>query len=480
MHEAHRLNWKWCLFVTVAVLVAASVIGPSHLQAQGCPTVSANTGDKGVYNSNGCLTNSHVYIDASAFVGTSSTDFCTVLNTALSKIPSGSTALVDARGLYSGSFSNLTTTCPSSNDSTTANPWYNISTGSIVLLPAGIIQIPETWILPSGTKLIGQGGEDPGTGSGVTRTTIQAQSGFATGTNGAPMLKMGTGVGCTGTSIEDLVLDGNKVSNLNGIDNGYCTDQSYVKRVTIYQVLDNGLNVYDGNDPLGNNAAMSGPYSDIIFDTGAGTVSTTTIGAYLNYATHGIHGMTCTTGSTTVTEAGTCIQVAASGNSVQDVRVEGLMTGVSVTASNVVVVNVDGDTNPRTSTSTIDVVVIGAVQNVVVMGISNNCVSNCTDKNDATIKDNATSTNLTVATDPYVGLYVVGAKLASVSSTSFSRYSTSPSAATWISGNQSVSGTPCTNTVNSVVYGLGSLYSNTSNGNLYVCSVTNGEWESVP
>lgn len=478
MHSARRFDWHW-IFVMLAVFLAG-FIWPSHLQAQGCPTVSASTGDKGVYNSSGCLTNSHVYIDASAFVGTSSTDFCTVLNSALAKISSGSTAVVDARGLYSGSFSNLTTTCPSGNDSTTANPWYNISNGSIVLLPAGTIQIPETWILPSGTKLIGQGGEDPGTGSGVTRTTIQAQTGFATGTDGEPILQMGSGPGCTGVSIEDLVLDGQGVANLNGIDNGYCTDLSYVKRVTIYQVLDNGLNVFDKSDPLGLNAAMSGPYSDIIFDTGTKSPNSGTIGAYLNYATHGIHGMTCTTGSVTVTSAGNCIEVEASGNSVQDVRIEGFLTGISVGASDVVVMNVDGDTNPRTATSTITVVVIGAVQNVVVMGVSNNCVSNCSDKNDVTLKDNATGTVLTVATDPYVGLYAVGTKLASVSSTSFSRYSTSPSTAAWLSGNQSVSGTPCTSTVNSVVYGLGSLYSNTSSGNLYVCSVTNGEWESVP
>jgi hypothetical protein len=245
-----------------------------------------------------------------------------------------------------------------------------------------------------------------------------------------------------------------------------------VSHVTIYRIVDYGLNVYTNNDPSTFNAANSGPYSNITFDTGTATTGSGTFGAYLNFSTRGIQGMTCTTGSAPVSTA-TCIDVAYPGNSVEDVRIEGFSTGVAVAASDTVLMNIDGDTNPKSTKPVVDVVTIGSgVTNVALMAVSNNCtVTLCsTDTADLTIKDSATSANLQVSTDPFVAMYVLGNKLGMGTTVPHSRYTTSPTVANWSSGtNQSpTNGGACT--------GRGSLYSYLTSGGLYVCSAKDLTW----
>jgi len=66
---------------------------------------------------------------------------------------------------------------------------------------------------------------------------------------------------CTGTSVENLTLDG-LAQSVDGIINQYAQNNSYVDHVRIYQILGTGLNIST------TGANNSGPYSNILFDTG--------------------------------------------------------------------------------------------------------------------------------------------------------------------------------------------------------------------
>jgi len=453
--------WKALLLVLAGVAVFST---EGFSQNPGSPVVYNVTINNGVPQVTPVYSNAYIDASASSLTGN---DFCAKLHSALLQLANatkytGLAGVIDARGV------SLTNSCTS----TDGNPWNGITVPSTVLLPSGTIKSVTTWVLPPETRLIGEGGEDPGLNDAtIGRTIIQAQSSFSPTAN--PMIKMGTGLPCTGVSIEDLVLDGGSTPlDINGIDNPYCTDRSYVNHVTIYRIVDYGLNVYTNNDPLQFNAANSGPYSNITFDTATATASSNTFGAYLGFSTRGIQGMTCTTGSATVSTA-TCVNVAASGNSVEDVRIEGFSTGVTVAASDTVLMNIDGDTNPKATKLVVDVVTIGSgVTGVALLAVSNNCtVALCsTDTADLTIKDSATNTNLQVSTDPYVAMYVLGNKLGTGTTVPHSRYTTSPTVANWSSGtNQSpANGGACT--------GRGSLYSYLSSGGLYVCSAKDLTW----
>jgi len=400
--------------------------------------------------------------------------------------------------------------------SSDGNPWLvsgttYITVPSTVLLPAGIIKSMSSWTLPSGTRLVGEGGEDPGLNVLTTsRTIIQAQANFecppATCTDADfPVIKMGTATGCTGVSIEDLVIDGGPASgnnvDVNGIDNPNCGDQSYVKNVTIYRIVDIGLNVFNSSDPS-LPQTNSGPFSNITFDPASLLITGgQTVGAYLNASTRGIQGMTCTTGNVvSASSTGTCVTVASSGNSIEDIRIEGFSTGVDVSASNTVLMNIDGDTNPKAGGAqgtVLNVVTLErAVTNVALIGITNNCTSStvCSgtgaDGKDSTINDLATGAQILVSTNPFVAMYVLGDKTTIVNGTTttnaYSRYATSaslstttgPSTANWQVG----SGVPA-NPTNGCA--AGSLYSNSASSSfpaLYVCSANStyfGTWQPV-
>jgi hypothetical protein len=123
------------LAVALALLVASFAIPPNRAQAQA-------QGNKTVYNSTSNPAPSQVWIDASAFCGTSCTgsDFCQVLNQALQQVPAQG-AVVDARGIVPSSGGSLTCN---------GNPWdysnIQITRPSTVLLPAATINISSPWV----------------------------------------------------------------------------------------------------------------------------------------------------------------------------------------------------------------------------------------------------------------------------------------------------------------------------------------------
>lgn len=265
------MNFKLVVTVICCALVATALQGQTS-----SPYGTTYAGDKSVWNYNSSnsswyATDSHAYIDAYAALGSNSgADVCTAIQTALTALATyqnypGEAAVIDARGVLppSGQTWQL---CSSTS------LWQGASNYPvIVLLPSGTILLQKPWQLPSGTKLVGEG--VGGTGLG---TIIQACSSSTTGCNstafsGTAMIEMGLTSGCTGTSVEQLTLDGYEITpGVNGILNQYCGDLSYVDHVWLYRILGFGLTVIPG-------AEHSGPYSNITFNTADASTPSTTI-----------------------------------------------------------------------------------------------------------------------------------------------------------------------------------------------------------
>jgi hypothetical protein len=478
----------------IASLIAYALLCATHVIAQnpGSPEVANVQVTSSGVQVNQAYPNSYIDASASSFA-TAKGDFCTTLYNALAQVqlPGYSatylgTAVVDARGI-TASF-----TCSTSS---ALNPFSALtSVAATVLLPQGQIQICTPWVIPSGVKLIGVGGEDPALGGFVSRTWIQASTNTnCTGAfSGSGVIVMGTGSNCTGTSIEQLVVDAQGQA-IDGIDNEDCGDQSYVKNVTLYQVLGVGLDAYKANvdDNTSPSPTDSGPYTNITFDTNTTSTTTSTYGFYITKAIRGIQGITCTTGSpsaNTTNSPGMCIYLDHAGNSVADVRIEGFTTGIEVLSSNEVLINIDGDTSfqssqdPTKKPPPVIVVEIASGQsNVAVLGVTNNCGASCGSSN-YTIDDLASGNTLTASTDPSVAMYVLGNEVTLSSTpskiTGYSLYSTSSSIANWQVGGNSSPGT-CTT--------RGSLYSYTylstaspveNQYSLFVCNAS-GSWVGV-
>jgi hypothetical protein len=305
----------------IAVLVCCFSVSPPPVAAQG------SQGQDAVYNLRSTIVGSSSFIDASMFVGNvTSPNLCSVLNLVLAQVvqptyPNG--AVIDARGLPG--------TTPPTSMTCSMSPWGSgsstVSVPSTILLPAtgaNPIVIPSTWVLPPNTHLIGETSNI--TSSGLTPgTTLQAHTSFIAGTAmvsfGVPSLCT---AGCAGISVENLTLDGQGQS-INGIVNSLSQDSSYVNHVGLYRILGTGLSV------LGN-ASNSGPYSDINFDLGGFSGTSSTICASINgvSGTHGIHGLTCISESTAPPAA---VLLDASNNSLEDVRIVGFYDGIRVGAN---------------------------------------------------------------------------------------------------------------------------------------------------
>jgi hypothetical protein len=455
MQSAKRFTSGWMfLGATIALLGLFSAV-PVRVHAQ--------EGYNAIFKSStGCLsggcTPSAAFIDASVFTGS---DFCQKVNNALNSMTS-SQAVIDARGIHlSGG-----NTCA---DSPFITP-NTINKPSSILLPSGTITISKIWILPNGTRIIGEGGG----ASGASLTTLQAASSF-TGTwmiqmgpnSSNPPLTACPSTGCIGVSVEDLTLQGS--TGVSGIINGRSQESSYVRRVNMYQIPGTGLKVW-------NLAQNSGPYSDIRFDTTGATTSATgtQCAQVLGVPTRGIHGLTCI--SNTVPNA--AVLLDGSNNSIEDVNVSGFIDGVLVgqnaAAQSNVLLNVANALEPGVS---------GTVTNLI--HISNATAGNVTDLSilsatnlgsTNTIKDDVTSTTLARSTDAYVGMYVLGdAVLAAGSPVGYSRFSTSPRIPTWAVEKTTISTTPpgpCA---------TGSILSNPgasgSANTLWAC--TGGTWANI-
>jgi len=244
---------------------------------------AGQSGDNAVYNSSGncnaqspCAA-SPAFIDAGVF-GNATNNICTVLRGVLvSNSYPAYGAVTDARGLPA---TGTNMTCPSSQPS----PWYGISSPppSTILLPAGTIYIPNMWVLPGDTHLIGEGDGVPSGTSTTLNTTIQVSS---TSYSDPSMIQFGSAAGSSGISVEKLILNGQGIS-VNGIVNSNAGDDSYVDHVSLYQIRGVGLLVE-------NNATNSGPYTNILFDT-SGTYAGTsaTVCAQIPNVTGGTRGFT--------------------------------------------------------------------------------------------------------------------------------------------------------------------------------------------
>jgi len=256
-----RFRSNGILIAMTAVLASWLLTLPLQLSATN--TCSGSQGQNGVYNAT-CNNNSPGVVGSAAFIDASQfgnvrTDICAVLNGILSGSSTqypASGAVIDARGLPGNTQTSMTCSI---------SPWAGITNPppSTILLPATTgaapITIPSTWSLPPNTHLIGEGDSILPTGL-TLGTTLQAQSGFTPGT---AMISLGLSshcTPCTGISVENLTLDGQGQS-IDGIDNGFAQDLSYVDHVGLFRILGSGL-------AISGTANYSGPYSNINFDLG--------------------------------------------------------------------------------------------------------------------------------------------------------------------------------------------------------------------
>jgi len=212
--------------VFVAICIIAVLMVPStRASAQN------KQGQNAVYDNSqsGAVVGSSAFIDASMFVGNViHPNFCTVLVYVLNPqngVLTSIGAVIDARGLPGSTGTSMTCT---------SSPWSGITNPppSTILLPAGTITISNTWVLPNGTRVIGEGSSS----SSTVQTTIQAcntPNCFHGPPNEPtlPMIQFGDGncptPACSGVTLEDLNLNGNGVSNsqlLDGVDNSYSRD----------------------------------------------------------------------------------------------------------------------------------------------------------------------------------------------------------------------------------------------------------------
>jgi hypothetical protein len=408
-------------FVTLAVFFLTWSLATAS--AQSC---TGTAGQNDVYGD--CTGMSPGQLGSSAFIDafgyTSSGDLCARIHSILS---SGSYPangeVIDARGVLPASGS--TQTCAT-------NPWGGITVPSTVLLPAGTIQISTQWVLPTGTRIIGQGPGSPG--SGVT--TIQAASGFATN---LALIRMN---GSSGISVEDLALDGNNVTGSGGITDASSQELTFVKRVSMINMLGTGLAVTSG-------AAQSGPYSDINFSTSSTASSTVCIS--LQAPTRGLHGVTCKGGSVSGSNG---IKLDAPNNSIEDAQVSGFFDGVAIGRSFAAPSNVLFNIKGGSGVTNVVHIVGSTSTNVTLLNVTANGAT-------TTIQDDVSGPTLSASSNPAVAIYALGA----VVSPGYSRLTTSPTIPSWVVGAT----TPPTS---GVTCPQGSLYSNTAGGTSstwYVC-----------
>src|SRR5579863_641537 len=219
----------------VAVLGCLLSVFPILATAQGAQ------GQNAVYPASGvCCKGSPAFIDASQFLGNSQgVDLCDTINGILGNrfggtYPSSGT-IIDARGI-SGSALTCTLGSPWTEGGTT------VTARSTILLPAGTIIIPGTWVLPNYTRLIGAGDalDYLSTGTLSVGTTLQAclpsVNHCSSSFSGSDMIDLGTSQlcpasVCNSVSVENLTLDGLGQS-LNGIVNTSAKTGSHVDHVS--------------------------------------------------------------------------------------------------------------------------------------------------------------------------------------------------------------------------------------------------------
>ncbi len=341
-----------CLLLS-SLIFSAIMSVPTRLHAQ--------QGEKAVYATSNNLAPSTVWVDASAFCGpqgtsscTSTTDLCSMVNSAIAKLvlvsPAG--GIVDARGVLPPPGSSQSSQ-PGSVQCN-SNPFSSSNGNPItILLPAFQINFSTgiSWTIPNNVHLVGAG----------LATVLLGPTSLSQGATN--LIEMGvppSGGTCstayTGIVIEHLQINANGA--YGGIDNQCATSASYVNDVRISGNPNtcNSNNNYQGclqgnALTVGTGAINSGPYTDIIVLAVPGATCGPPVNTAANLTcvsvnaqTRGIRGVTClgnqTTGSSASVAGG--VVVSASNNSIQDVHVESFYDGIEIsgTTSNVLVSNI--------------------------------------------------------------------------------------------------------------------------------------------
>jgi hypothetical protein len=499
-----RWSVSWTLFFVACMITAF----PNHAAAQ-------SQGQNIVW-SGSTKVGSSAFFDATqfpSFNGKTYTDLCGVIYATLANISSSYTngLVVDARGVTGAGTISLTCPAGSTPWTQTNNTGTSITTPSTILLPAGVIKINDTWILPDRTRVVGEGMN--GQISGHSGTVMAWAS--TTNTSG-PMVQFGssslcTGSVCTGISFQGVFMNGEKAgvvgsTGLVGIQNNYAQDESYVDAVNFYDILGTGLS-------LGSGAEFSGPYTNLKCQPGdsgsTGSTTPTTPCIELGASnTLGIHGVTCTFPAPTSTAPPACIQVDGSFNSIEDIHFENFNDGILVGPNSSdtgriygdVIVDVTG-ADPMTGAGVVTVNsavhVCGSfssgngcastnrVRDVNLFGVVGYPVSGGGGVSYIVEDDMVDALFPPSAGLPFeegIGMYFLGEPVPGTKSTSPawpSRFTTSGTsgtnsiaagqASTWFAGDGVPSSTTACNT--------GSVYSNTGGGSgttLYVC--VNGNW----
>lgn len=424
----------------------------------------AQQGEPVVWIAPSTSTNSPAYVDASVF-SFSGSEICGPIHSALQKLATISKnssnvvqgGIVDARGMF--------VQPPIKYLTCTTNPFSGVTVPATVLLPATIIGISTTWVLPSNTRLVGENSQD------TTITIDQNASSFS-----SPIIQMGSSTlcpsGCTGISVEHVRIQGMDTGTTNrstdGIDNNYAGYGSYVSDVSF-----SDIGATSESDTLrvgllvGSNAAASGPYSDIDFVGSSacapsGSISCNnpknsnnctcqpTACVSIQAQTRGLHGLTCTAASTNnlvgangPTPPAAAIRLDSYNTTIENVHVEGFYDGV-VIGDNPGSVNVAGNTvenissaassagpvwntvhicNPTLSTqpypssacqyvSSAGVNTVGNISIFHVQSLGSASVSQTSIQDDL----NQTTVNSTGATSAFVAAYAVGGQPTGTSS----------------------------------------------------------------
>jgi len=321
--------------------------------------VIAQQGEPIVWVAPSTQLNSPAYLDASTFSGS---DICAQINAALLKLASISKnsnnvvqgGIIDARGVFAQP--------PNKYLPCITNPFSGVTVPATVLLPATIIGLSTTWVLPSNTRLVGENSQD-------TQITIdQNASSFS-----SPIISMGSAAlcpnTCTGISVEHLKIIGQDTGladrSTDGIDNNYAGYGSYVSDVSFSHVgaTSSGDALRSGL-LIGSGAVASGPYSDINFVAssacaemsvecqGSGSTCTChpTACVVIQAQTQGLHGLTCTAYSANnfISANGpvppsAAIYLDSYNTTVENAHIEGFYDGV-VVGDNPGSGNVAGDT----------------------------------------------------------------------------------------------------------------------------------------
>jgi hypothetical protein len=172
--------------------------------------------------------------------------------------------------------------------------------------------------------------------------------------------------------------------------------------------------------------------------------------------------------------ANAAVLLDASNNSIEDVRIagfyDGIRVGANATAQSNVLFNIIGDTKAGTLPRPINIIHIfntNTVTDLSIIGANNAGGSSAT----ITINDAMTGTSIT---DTSVAIYALGELSASGG---YSRFTTSQSAATWVSSSTGGPSTSCTSSAGGSLYS----YSNSTGSGyvLWVCPAGGGAWKHV-